>query len=438
MRTMTLTQAINSVAEAIRQIQSARPEENETTAPDGLVMFSRGDLGGMSLTGDTARIYGAALDTLWSAVRPLKVLGKHSVEASLQTAVLQAFDAAGKRPDVPFERRLKGALAQLKTSLASPPMDWQIHLQIFGMVPNAPPQRLAGVVFRTMTPAVIRSLKRRANAVLDETADQPETKARLKKKSDEQFAARFAGRTFAEVRVRAADAEAALTQARQRLRVTLDIINFFADLLYTPSLRPYVYAGDREATSNDYLTFQDDQEVRLTGGPRPRLLLPLSDLRLARARRLRAPVILRWLADESRDGFQTRVLSAFQWAGRASADDRPEEGFLLYLIALESLILGDTAERELSYRLKVRCAHLLGRTREQRSKIAAHLAPLYTIRSKIVHAGWTGVSDQDLASARKVVKLACLAMVSGRIKPSPRTSKDLEQWFERQILGSQR
>jgi hypothetical protein len=216
---MTLTQAISHVAETIRQIESAGAEENETTVPDGLVLFSRGDLGGMSLTGATARSYGTALDTLWNAVRPLKILGKNSVEASLQIAVLQACDAAGKRPHVPFERRLKGALTQLKTSLTSPPMDWEIHLQIFGMAPNAPPQRLAGVVFRTLTPTAIRSLKRRANAVLDVTADPPETKARLKTRTDDRFAARFAGRTFAALRVRAADAEAALTQARQRLRV---------------------------------------------------------------------------------------------------------------------------------------------------------------------------------------------------------------------------
>jgi len=45
--------------------------------------------------------------------------------------------------------------------------------------------------------------------------------------------------------------------------------------------------------------------------------------------------------------FEQRVLTAFQWAGRATADDRREEAILLYLIALESLLLGEDVDREL-------------------------------------------------------------------------------------------
>lgn len=136
-----------------------------------------------------------------------------------------------------------------------------------------------------------------------------------------------------------------------------------------------------------------------------------------------------------RNAFEQRVLTALQWAGRATADERREEAFLLYLISLESLILGEKADRELGYRLKLRCAHLLGRTRAHRAAIADRISELYGIRSKIVHAGRMEVNDEDLSAARSLAKNALVAILRSRVRPTPKTSKSFEEWFEERMLG---
>ena len=56
---------------------------------------------------------------------------------------------------------------------------------------------------------------------------------------------------------------------------------------------------------------------------------------------------------------QDRILSALQWAGRAAVEERREEAFLLYAIAIESLLLGGKSHVEVTERLAVRGAHLL-------------------------------------------------------------------------------
>jgi hypothetical protein len=97
---------------------------------------------------------------------------------------------------------------------------------------------------------------------------------------------------------------------------------------------------------------------------------------------------------EDGDTCDALLLTAAQWIGRATVERRREEAFLLYAIALETMLL-PTQAQELGYRLRLRAAHVLGKTVAARKRIAADLAALYTVRSKIVHAGWYQVTDED-------------------------------------------
>lgn len=74
------------------------------------------------------------------------------------------------------------------------------------------------------------------------------------------------------------------------------------------------------------------------------------------------------LAKEKRTEMEDRILAAMRWAGRATVTEMrdkdkkgtflvAEQAFLLYAIALESLLL--KKDTELSYRLSLRGAHLL-------------------------------------------------------------------------------
>src|SRR5580704_7770911 len=122
---MTISAALKVVAEAIRAIESAGPDDSNTT-PESVVLFTRGDLGGMSLTGDAAKAYSSASDALWKAISQAETLTRGSVDALLQVAILQACDAAGSRPGISFDVRLAEAIKELKNRLSEPALSWEV------------------------------------------------------------------------------------------------------------------------------------------------------------------------------------------------------------------------------------------------------------------------------------------------------------------------
>src|SRR5262249_38598679 len=109
------------------------------------------------------------------------------------------------------------------------------------------------------------------------------------------------------------------------------------------------------------------------------------------------------LKDDKPGEFATRVLTACQWAGRAMVEERKEEAFLRFAIALESLILGTKNETEITYRLRLRCANLIDSTPAQRAKTQTRLTALYKVRSAIVHSGKYIVNDNDLSDLQRYV-----------------------------------
>jgi len=62
----------------------------------------------------------------------------------------------------------------------------------------------------------------------------------------------------------------------------------------------------------------------------------------------------------------------------------PEDKLIDYIIAFEALYLKES-EKELGYRLALRCAYFLGKNGEERKKIFKILKSAYDARSKIVH-----------------------------------------------------
>ena len=98
-----------------------------------------------------------------------------------------------------------------------------------------------------------------------------------------------------------------------------------------------------------------------------------------------------------------------QWAGKATVERRKEESFLLYAISLESLVLAENENVEMTYRLRQRVVHLIGKEdNESRVLLSKKISDLYTIRSKIVHTGYYQVTDADLSLIRLYSKSCIL------------------------------
>jgi hypothetical protein len=142
-----------------------------------------------------------------------------------------------------------------------------------------------------------------------------------------------------------------------------------------------------------------------------------------------------WLAEPHLSGLQDRILSALQWAGRAAVEERREEAFLLYAIALEGLLLGGKNHVELTERLAVRGAHLLSGDHEARENVYKDLKVLYGIRSKIVHSGSLEVTDDELARITAVVRGALVTILHLSPLAEMTTESQLDEWFKSQMLG---
>lgn len=75
-------------------------------------------------------------------------------------------------------------------------------------------------------------------------------------------------------------------------------------------------------------------------------------------------------------------------------------------IALEALLLPPESGSEISHRLKIRAAMLLGSTYEERKDLAKVVSSFYSIRSKVVHGAVVGPHQHQLDTIGRTQKLA--------------------------------
>ena len=123
------------------------------------------------------------------------------------------------------------------------------------------------------------------------------------------------------------------------------------------------------------------------------------------------------------------MLASFRWAGRATVELRREQSFLLFAIALESAVLPLKTNQELSFRLAVRTARLLGKTAAEREEMQKAVRDLYGLRSKIVHSGSYEVTDEDLGQLRTLTKRALIRLLQ-RKSAWQEKPKTLDDWFD--------
>jgi hypothetical protein len=135
------------------------------------------------------------------------------------------------------------------------------------------------------------------------------------------------------------------------------------------------------------------------------------------------------------NGFEKRLISALQWAGRASIQERSDQAFLFYAISLENLLLGTKRETELSYRLSLYGAHLFGDSRKSRMETHERLKNLYRLRSGIVHAGSALIGETELALIRHYAKRGILMLLLDEAFSKMVTEEDLDNYFKSRVLG---
>lgn len=236
------------------------------------------------------------------------------------------------------------------------------------------------------------------------------------------------------VDVLARDSASAETLAIARTRNILDALNLFTDLV--PYNHGWLYLRGDSGRGHQVVPIQKgngDFGASFTA------LDPMGSLSwksLRTTKRIGRPLrnlekLARFPAPSDTCG--ALLLTASQWAGRATVDRRREQSFLLYAIALETMMLPTQESQGLGHRLRLRVAHLLGRNEAARKRIAAEMGRLYGVRSKVVHAGSYQVTDEDLGRLRSFVKGTLF-----RLLATPTTHfmkrQELSEWLDRKLL----
>ncbi|MBI1983745.1 MAG: hypothetical protein HYS61_06070 [Acidobacteria bacterium] len=396
------------------------------------VFFTRGDLGGLMLWGDDASEYRSCLQNFWSAVgnRVEKTISLKEVETIIQVAILEALDVTESTGEPVFESRLAKSVEKLRSALGAQTVPWEAHLEVVGLGTDGLPSNFGGIEFHEVNDAALGKLAEKRNLV---TA--PEAREKLSKWHS-NLDGKIKGKTYACVTVRAVDSTAALHLAKKRLRLVLDAVNFYADCLL-PRGMYLCLPGDAAFVSHCYQQFR--------GGPRPGFFsgssldgppphFSLKQLFEGVAMGYGIQRVSGILEQEAMSDLEERILSALQWAGRASVNERREEAFLQFAIGLEVLLLRHT-ETELTYRLSLRAAHLLLKDFEGRKDLGKKVRDLYRVRSRVVHSGTLQVTDADLYRIRYFTKSAILALLTKPPFSEMKTDEELEHWFENQMLG---
>jgi hypothetical protein len=122
-------------------------------------------------------------------------------------------------------------------------------------------------------------------------------------------------------------------------------------------------------------------------------------------------------------------------AGTACVESKPQLAFLLFAIALESVVLGKQIKAEITYQLSARVAHLLASTIDARRSMVAQVNDLYKLRSAIVHSGENEVSETDMYTIRGICLSSLQTLATSPDFSAMKSVEDLDQWFEDRMLG---
>jgi len=414
---------LDALARFIRELATESASDALPDPSGSWVSFSRAGLGWLWLGGSEHDRYTQLVQEFVKVTRDRPSLGPRWVADRLQQAMLEALDIVGAQRDVSLDARIAKALENLQKELAKPPLPWEVYLPIGGLAAPPRPTRIGGVVFKRMTARTVGRLTNKKRVFIPQSLrekwSQPKAVAHLK--------------------LQGYEADVVNTAARQAVAPVLDILNFYADIAYSRDHPALLYLpGDAPAGLDEQVHVIHNPEpfvsaaFRRIGGLEPFDLAHLKDKRLVGAG---APLVLKLMAQQPpMTPFERRILVALQWAGRATAENRPELSLLLYLISLEALLLGPDASSELSYRLRLRAGHLLGRTPAARNATSDRTRRLYKLRGKIVHAGRLGVTATEAAEARSLTKNAIVAGLRHRALRRLTTEKAVEEWFAGRAL----
>ena len=393
--------------------------------------FEHHGLGSLHLDYEEASHYHKCLRNLIKISVKDDDLSLKTVEKAFQEALLKALCL--NTSSIPEDARISGILEDLKKKITAKRITYRCYIPICGINEGGLPLSIGQIEFIVFDDLLVNNFQE----IVAKHPIQKEAKwETLKNNIDTNFYKKV----FSVVTVEAKDYESAQVIAIKKTRKILDILNFFSALVpYNPDAWAYL-SGDSEARWFETIILNEDDAISFNiVRKRIGALQKLEILRIIESdakNNIGFSHIVNLLKKNNLNKFEQALITAIQWAGRAIIANRREEAFLLYAIALESIVLVDNENAELSYRLRVRIAHLITSNPKNRKEVVNTVRELYNLRSKIVHDGKYEITNLELDSMKSISIRCIQRLCVDPLFQNMTSPEDFSNWLEDQILAN--
>ena len=357
---------------------------------------------------------------------------------------------------------IKLALANIAKVINITVSLWQVFLPVENVSDNGLPYNFGEFTFRSADGNLKAELTSKSEQILTGSLNTFENRERDLQIVEHFYESEITSKNqdkanergnivLAEILVFAETENGARAEAMRRLRLTLDVLNFYADILTRPDLAAFAYLpGEGDPGSRFSPTYKLDDLLDVESGSYQAAMSgPICPMRLdvgnlENAKRKGLDHVSRILSTQSEDRteIETRLLSSIRWAGRATIkqlasssvglDSARDEAFLYFAISLESLVFAENEKKGATGRFSLRPAFLLADTSkyfEDVQSISIAMRELYNIRSIIVHQGTDFVSPNDANNMRNIAKSSTLKVLLGEEFVHMKSNLELEEWF---------
>ena len=303
---------------------------------------------------------------------------------------------------------------------------YECWVEIGGFSELTQSARFGKVEFRRFDKEQIRRLK--DTILTKHTVDQEQKIKHLDARSTQSYL----GKSFGVVIVKACDASQAMSIGEKTVQETLYLINFFIEIVYGP--RQWLYLSTRNAkTVGRFFVLVSDGSFNWrhsAGGPfsfKSSTIEHLLNMEGSIGDVVR--LVDGWLKSPSTSKISKLLLRPVRWCGRAIEARNLEDAFLQYAIALECLYLPE-GNRELTYRLSLRIAKLIGTQLDERKEYTKTVRDLYESRSRIVHGGTYQTTEDDCKLIGDIAKNSVIVLLSNPDISTLKNATELERWFQ--------
>ena len=367
--------------------------------------------GSLHLSADEYRDYHRLLQRACDALASGD-MSEAVIDSALQEAIFDVADSPGTRA-ADLEARIGQAVNKCRSFIEKPPQEYECWLEVEGLATASLPAEFGPTRFVLLGDQDIERLAERVRT--EHTVDREQKLSHIETMADD-----LRGRPVAIECVHARDPAAAVSLATRKLSITLECLNFFADVI-SYNRHPQGPDGARRPTvlrigeSGPAIALQvalaadgsfwENRQATKLGTFSLERVHDLSGLAGEAAKRVEA-----LLAHEVRNPAEELLLRAVRWVGRATAAESLEDEVLFSEIALECLTRPGR-DRHTKQELVSQTAAILGGSRSDGGSIEDEVARLYGVRSELVHDGSREVSESDSTEMYEIALAVTLSML---------------------------